>query len=665
MNSARRYLLWVVIGICINALPMRLIAQIPEGYYDNAQGLTGSALKSALHDIISDHNKYPYTSTSTDVWDILKETDEDPDNPDNVILLYTGRSQAKTENSGESSTGGSNRWNREHVWSKSHGFPVETDTAFTDCHHLRPADESVNSSRSTLDFDNGGSPHVEATDCNYDSDSWEPRDGVKGDIARMMFYMVVRYDPGFHTDNTVYDLELVDFTGTDTWQPTFGKLSTLLQWHVQDPVDDFESNRNQVVYGYQGNRNPFIDQPQWVSEIFNAQLGSNTKVGFAGSSQIIDEDAGTIQLELVILNPDPTQLTICEVALVGGDGEADDLDGFESTEVIFPAGSAAVQSLNIVITDDALAEDRETFIFSIIDIAGGDSAAINGNDTYVLTINPSDQESALPGLIISEVMDGNRPGGSPKYLEVTNVSGASIEIGELQIWRGSNGTPVSYGVDISPGATLLHGDSWVIAGSAGDMLNAGFSAPDQTSGAINGNGNDVYELRTSEGNLIDAFGLEGTDTPWYENKGAERIPAISGTRSSYDPLQWTFVSLNVGQPVNGSPGTPGTHTFDPVALYPKTQPQHLNVIRTYPNPFNAETTIRFQNSEPQQLRSLEIFDLKGHMVKRLHHGTLDVGEHEFTWDGTDRGGSTLSSGVYVLRLSSPGEFSFSRIILLK
>ena len=78
-------------------------------------------------------------------------------------------------------------------------FSNESDTAYTDVHHIRPTDESVNSSRGTKDFDNGGSAHSEATDCNYDSDSWEPRDAVKGDVARMMFYMEVRYDPGVHT----------------------------------------------------------------------------------------------------------------------------------------------------------------------------------------------------------------------------------------------------------------------------------------------------------------------------------------------------------------------------------------------------------------------------------------------------------------------------------
>ena len=245
-----------------------MCAGIPSGYYDTANGLSGTTLQSALHEIINGHTKFSYTSSNTDVWDLLKITDEDPDNSSNVILLYTGRSQAKTENSGESDAPGNNRWNREHVWSKSHGFPNESDTAYTDIHHLRPADESVNSSRGNKDFDDGGSAHSEATDCNYDSDSWEPRDAVKGDVARMMFYMEVRYDPGVHSDGSNYDLELVDNTGTSS--PNFGKLSTLISWHSSDPVDDFESDRNDSIYAYQGNRNPFIDYPEFVNAIWGS-----------------------------------------------------------------------------------------------------------------------------------------------------------------------------------------------------------------------------------------------------------------------------------------------------------------------------------------------------------------------------------------------------------
>jgi len=216
-------------------------SQIPEGYYDNAIGLEGDELKSALHGIIDGHTEYSYD----DLRDfVLANTDEDPNNSNNIILLYTGRSQAKN-----TFGGGANDWNREHTWAKSHGGFGETPPAGTDAHHLRPTDASVNSSRSNLDFDNGGTQHSEATGCYYDSDSWEPRDAVKGDVARMMFYMVVRYE-GDSDDNNGLDLELVDYTPGGDAGPILGKLSTLLEWHAQDPPDDFEINRHAFINYY-------------------------------------------------------------------------------------------------------------------------------------------------------------------------------------------------------------------------------------------------------------------------------------------------------------------------------------------------------------------------------------------------------------------------------
>ncbi|MGK0325323.1 MAG: hypothetical protein ACJA1D_000663 [Polaribacter sp.] len=65
-------------------------AQIPNGYYDSAKNLSDENLKSALNQIIDNHTEFYYTSSDTDVWDILKETDRDPNNADNVILIYSG-----------------------------------------------------------------------------------------------------------------------------------------------------------------------------------------------------------------------------------------------------------------------------------------------------------------------------------------------------------------------------------------------------------------------------------------------------------------------------------------------------------------------------------------------------------------------------------------------
>lgn len=231
-----------------------------DSYYASALGKTGSALKAALNAILQDSVNFTYSQ----VWDQLEYTDEDPNNSNNVILLYSGRSEAKSFRAGQ--TNDQDAWNREHVWAKSHGFPSSSQWAYTDIHHLRPADVSINSSRGNKDFDWGGSPLSESPDNKTDSDSFEPADTVKGDVARMLFYMDVRYEGNDSTG--VPDLTLVHSTGTSGAQ--LGDLCTLLEWNAQDPVSAWEERRNERVYERQHNRNPFIDHPEWAQAIFGA-----------------------------------------------------------------------------------------------------------------------------------------------------------------------------------------------------------------------------------------------------------------------------------------------------------------------------------------------------------------------------------------------------------
>jgi hypothetical protein len=122
----------------------------------------------------------------------------------------------------------------------------------------------VNADRSNLDFDNGGTQHPEATGCYFTGSSWEPRDEVKGDIARILFYMDTRYEG----ENGELDLEVVDELNTFP-MPEHGKLSTLLEWNLMDPPDAFERNRNDVIFSFQQNRNPFIDNPYYAELIWN------------------------------------------------------------------------------------------------------------------------------------------------------------------------------------------------------------------------------------------------------------------------------------------------------------------------------------------------------------------------------------------------------------
>lgn len=243
-------------------IPIYLFSQ-PTNYYQSCFGLSGEDLKSELHELINDHNSYSYTTTKN----ILRESDEDPNNPENIILVYTGNSIDKFDFSSNLEP---DFWNREHVWPKSHGEfdngdPFD-DPAYSDAHNLKPVDSSINTFRGEKDFVSGGdivfNGSVE-TACYSTSSTFEPRDEVKGDIARIILYMDVRYEGGPGEPNLV----VVDGLTTYPY-PQLGDKTTLLQWHEQDPPDAFEKRRNDVIFKWQGNRNPFIDYPEFVNYIY-------------------------------------------------------------------------------------------------------------------------------------------------------------------------------------------------------------------------------------------------------------------------------------------------------------------------------------------------------------------------------------------------------------
>ncbi len=232
------------------------------GYYAGADDLFGEALKAFLHELINDHTVISYSQVS----EALKVTDLDPNNSENIILLYSGASIDKDNRCSSSCPSGS--WNKEHVWPQSLGNFNTGDAPGTDLHALRPTYVSINSIRASLDFDYDDGTGTEiyyngiATGNYYDSNSFEPRDEIKGDIARMIFYMAVRYEG----DDGFADLEIDNMVGDGA--PTIGVLAVLLEWNLNDLPDEFEMHRNEVIFGIQHNRNPFIDHPEFATLIW-------------------------------------------------------------------------------------------------------------------------------------------------------------------------------------------------------------------------------------------------------------------------------------------------------------------------------------------------------------------------------------------------------------
>ncbi len=279
------------------------------GYYTSVAGLSGASLKAGLHTLVKNTHTTVYSYTNTT--DQLNYVDEDSTNTSNIIETYTGWSVPKTEyNTGV--TG----WNKEHTWSNSHGIN-DALPAYSDLHHLRPCDSTVNSAKSNRDFDEGTTLYTDAspyngysgnTGCYTDTDIWEPRDADKGDVARMILYVATRYEG---TD-TSYDLEPVDYTfSSPSGEPYYGKLSTLLTWHNADPPDGKEARRNNRIQERQGNRNPFIDHPEYVTSIWGGTVAPSvttdaiTSIGLTtatGGGEVTDGGSSTVTARGVCWN---------------------------------------------------------------------------------------------------------------------------------------------------------------------------------------------------------------------------------------------------------------------------------------------------------------------------------------------------------------------------
>ena len=201
-----------------------------SGYYASASNLIGDELEDALTAIITSTHKY--ISTYSDCKYNLPNTDEDLNNMNNMILFYTGESIPKSFDL-------NNDWNREHVWCQSLGW-FKTSGAGSDLHHIRPCDISVNSSRGNKKF-------------GTLSGMYEPTDAYKGDVARIIFYLLVRYN-----EADKYAITAIAES-----------MELLLEWNEIDPVDALEVSRNEKIYDIQGNRNPFIDYQELANYIWD------------------------------------------------------------------------------------------------------------------------------------------------------------------------------------------------------------------------------------------------------------------------------------------------------------------------------------------------------------------------------------------------------------
>jgi endonuclease I len=235
----------------------------PAGYYNAATG-TGTTLKANLRTLLG----VGFISRNYgDARFALPVIDRDPNNASNVILVYNSQSVPATWDSGIT-------WNREHTWPESYGNTSTSAPQYSDLHMLRPCNPGVNSSRGNepfgLDNTSQWDPTMVGSTIQY-----------RGELARAMFYAATRYGDASGSITTGNFL-LAD-SGWGTGISRMGKLSYLLAWHFENPVDDRERLRNQRVYSqalnptyYQNNRNAFVDRPEYVWAIWGTQPNNST-----------------------------------------------------------------------------------------------------------------------------------------------------------------------------------------------------------------------------------------------------------------------------------------------------------------------------------------------------------------------------------------------------
>lgn len=274
MKKNPRYLLLLLLAAVVG---LTASAAAPSTYYNSAKNKSDQALMTALHNIIKGHTKRSYDQ----LWTDFKTTDC---NGTTIIDRYSDSQFTWSTDQCGTYSGVGDCYNREHSVPNSWWGKVETDTAYTDLHHLIPTDGWVNSKRGNYplgDCANGtvyGTGKLGAcTFSGYSATVFEVADEYKGDFARMYFYFAVRYMPRISSFTS--GLGSAVFTANSYKCLTTWAINQLLEWHRNDPVSTLETKRNDAVYSIQHNRNPFVDNPELVEYIWGNKQGSTWPSG--------------------------------------------------------------------------------------------------------------------------------------------------------------------------------------------------------------------------------------------------------------------------------------------------------------------------------------------------------------------------------------------------
>ena len=615
-----KYKFFLLIAFCFSFG----FAQIPNGYYDTATG-SGYTLKTQLYNIINNQNDQGYNAM--DNFFLSNDLDQYYENDNTILDIYSEHPSGADPYNFTPQTDECGNYNSEgDCYSKEHVIPGSVFSNNSpmdgDAHNLLPVDGRVNGFRGSfpmgrvddnnLETQNGISNPTQngsklgdnlnsGYSAGYSGTVFEPIDEFKGDIARIYFYFATRYQNQISNWSA---FAMFNGSSNQVFETAF--LNILLEWHSMDPVSQKEIDRNNAIYNHQGNRNPFVDTPSYVTAIWNPQQ---------------DNENPSAPTNLVASNPTATSVDLNWNAAT---------DNIAVTSYDIYVNSNYNSSTSATSATVTALSPETNYCFTVIAKDAVNNSSTVSNEDCATTLSGS---TNTVDLFFSEYMEGS---GTNKALEIANFTGATVNLSEYSIKLSSNDNSAwTNTYNFPSNASISNEDVYVVANGGTSVCT---NVLDNLNNAITEfNGNDALGLFKNDV-LIDILGTLGDATVYAENTTLVRNATIASGSTVYNANEWTSYPQNTCTNLGSH-----TQTLDVTNV----EPQHIKI---HPNPVKG--TYLFIDA--QQPTTIECYNLTGQRILKTtvspQNTTVDI--------------SQLNSGVYLLQLQNKQGTTTRKIVRL-
>ena len=623
-------------------MPVLFFSQLPNDYYKETEGLSGYALKSKLHEILS---KQIYSYYYGNIGGFYAKTDLDKyyENDNTILDIYSERPNEAdaynynlTQNISSANAEGEG-WNKEHGMPQSNYYGIYP--MYSDMHYLIPADARINQLRSNNPYgrtigaaNNCNKPNT--TPCTTSNGSklgksitpgftgtvYEPIDEFKGDVARYLLYFITRYEGLLNNFNYMVKASPLDGTeekGFEDWY-----INMLKEWNTLDPVSQREKDRNEAVFELQKIRNPFIDHPEWVDLIWsetNDVVAPQAPISVASSK--IGKSFVTI-----------SWLPSSDVDVLG--------------YKIYVNGIYNKYTKSTTTTIDRLLPSSTYNIT----VKAYDKGYLLSNDSNVLEITTLSTDNLAKDLMITKYIEGTTSAATNNYnnaIEITNLTGHDVDLNNYYLnVQNTSGTSYYFSDAYQLEGNLEHGKSVVVIDPSASFSN--FSPSNAkfvtNSPALTFTGGQYLELsygtkyiKTASTNnydmsftTVDAIGFKNT-TNANGNKSLYRNKDVVDPNVNFTIAEWTEYPINYSENL-------GTYLAAETIEKP-----HFEVS-IYPNP--VADFLNVNGANLNKIEKAELFDFTGKLVLEVNKPFILKNNLNVT---------SLSPGIYVLKLGETSQ----------